>query len=917
MVMTIEHDMLSGKEDPSHDVETHNWRSVAESGEDSNKGAAEDEPTRRSVRKRKLTTVKIGNYTVLAQDMGDSEESESSEVVVTKKPNKSKSAAKSPTAPKKSDKPPKKKTKKELTISTKARDDRCVSSVIPPEILERFFHESGNSSKTKEVTLKKQVLHGSTFDNTDNFCAKIVTPIVQRPQYNKYKLYFVLHFDGDQEMMYLTPLYRNGVVKTTGMNKYCVHVIPKTGPVTADTCWQAMNVIHVPCNEWRIVHSRAISKTPDVRCERWEILEHEFDRIHIPDYQKPKSLKGAAKGREEAHSSFKRSPRPLYTTSYLTSEDEDDENDGSIASSDTDHEHSVTKPYYHDVKQDTSITKAYSSDDSSAGDISIMEEKDNVDSETKYSHDLVKDEGKEEGSVDDNFDSQPDKKAPIGSSGDVIPSPPSMRNQLARSFDSVQCNSPSSQPTSSDRMLNNNEGEKVKGDMKSPDGVAMSQGQSRKLSEDSRVCESPVAQERLGRLENKDNEDKCVDEDIMLKDISFDRGFQALIAFQKTYDHVSVPWNYSEIPWLSAWCKKKREEYKEYQNNDSEDNGAITENQIHKLKSIGFDFHDSANQSFDEKLNELKEFKRIYGHDWFEHWRDKMRADAKKRKGSNISSAARKKSMSNQNKHVRNPPMQPPKPIDAFIHAASGLTPFGSQPAPMLYSAPTENALTEASIKNHIEQTPPEPHGAPKNVGEEIIMTNNIKRLESVLQMTQNSTSASSMKNSINDAGFVPPAAQNATVKSSVNYCIKRTIPIPLGVVGIHVAVNTEKQLYISRILPECPIPDEVKERDIITHLNGEDTKGDPVLFSNMLLNTMEGTRSITILRNVNLTYLSKDMFAKSSNSDKSSVVEGTEAIAKDDNLKKECEKMAESEYKDLKSSAIYSSSLNGMGTRE
>jgi hypothetical protein len=148
--------------------------------------------------------------------------------------------------------------------------------------------------------------------------------------------------------------------------------------------------------------------------------------------------------------------------------------------------------------------------------------------------------------------------------------------------------------------------------------------------------------------------------------------------------------------------------------------------------------------------------------------------------------------------------------------------------------------------------------------------------------MAQNSTSASTTKYSIYSTGFVPPASQNATVKSSLNYCIKRTIPIPIGGVGINVAVNTEKQLYISRILPECPISDEVKERDIITHVNGEDTKGDPDLFCNMLMNTMGGTRSITILRNVNSTYLLKDMVAKSSNSDNSSLVEGTEAIAKD-----------------------------------
>ena len=245
----------------------------------------------------------------------------------------------------------------------------------------------------------------------------------------------------------------------------------------------------------------------------------------------------------------------------------------------------------------------------------MAEMEDKVDSESKHNHDLVKDE--------DNTD----EKESIKSPGDVIASPSPPMNKLSELLDSIQYKSPSQQPTSSDPRLNNDKGEKAKHDLKSPDGVAVSAAQSQKLTEDNRICESPMAHERLGGL---GNEGRGVEEHILLKDISFDQGFEALVAFKETYNHVSVPFNYSEVPWLSAWCNKKREEYKLYRNDNFQDESAISENQISKLRNIGFDFHDSANQTFDEKLNELKEFKRIYGHGWFEHWRDKIRADAER-----------------------------------------------------------------------------------------------------------------------------------------------------------------------------------------------------------------------------------------------------------------------------------------------
>lgn len=106
-------------------------------------------------------------------------------------------------------------------------------------------------------------------------------------------------------------------------------------------------------------------------------------------------------------------------------------------------------------------------------------------------------------------------------------------------------------------------------------------------------------------------------------------------------------------------------------------------------------------------------------------------------------------------------------------------------------------------------------------------------------------------------------AANNVTAGSVIDKCIKHTVVAPHGALGIHVAVGADKQLYISRILPQCPISKEVQENDIITHLNDEEINGDPVLFSNMLMNTMEGGRSLTILRHVSSSNQSPEEDAK------------------------------------------------------
>jgi hypothetical protein len=140
------------------------------------------------------------------------------------------------------------------------------------------------------------------------------------------------------------------------------------------------------------------------------------------------------------------------------------------------------------------------------------------------------------------------------------------------------------------------------------------------------------------------------------------------------------------------------------------------------------------------------------------------------------------------------------------------------------------------------------------------------------------------------------PAAHNVTAESTIDKRIKHTVVVPLGALGIHVAVDADKQLYISRILPQCPISNEVQENDVITHLNDEEINGDPVLFSNMLLNTMEGGRSLTILRHASSPNQSPEEAANSS------LVATGGAFANDMHLKvTKSETVMESHCKDSK----------------
>lgn len=76
------------------------------------------------------------------------------------------------------------------------------------------------------------------------------------------------------------------------------------------------------------------------------------------------------------------------------------------------------------------------------------------------------------------------------------------------------------------------------------------------------------------------------------------------------------------------------------------------------------------------------------------------------------------------------------------------------------------------------------------------------------------------------------------------------TIDVPPGPLGILVGINNQRQLYITRILPNCSIRDKIKEQDIIKYLNEQEIRGDPLLFSNeLMISSDRENRKLSILR--------------------------------------------------------------------
>lgn len=111
-----------------------------------------------------------------------------------------------------------------------------------------------------------------------------------------------------------------------------------------------------------------------------------------------------------------------------------------------------------------------------------------------------------------------------------------------------------------------------------------------------------------------------------LKDIGFD--FHYKTVDRKTYEeriaeikeyaekhgHANIPPTYKENPGLGMWVANLRSSYKRFQKNKQNYKGLqFTEERLQQLRDVGFDFDLKCGKTFEDRLEELKEYKAKHG----------------------------------------------------------------------------------------------------------------------------------------------------------------------------------------------------------------------------------------------------------------------------------------------------------------
>jgi hypothetical protein len=84
--------------------------------------------------------------------------------------------------------------------------------------------------------------------------------------------------------------------------------------------------------------------------------------------------------------------------------------------------------------------------------------------------------------------------------------------------------------------------------------------------------------------------------------------YNQLAEYHKLHGHTGVPSNTS----LGQWCVTQRYRYRL---NGNEENGrSLSQDRIEMLDKLGFVFETRYEVLWDQRINELKEFKKLYGH---------------------------------------------------------------------------------------------------------------------------------------------------------------------------------------------------------------------------------------------------------------------------------------------------------------
>ena len=100
-------------------------------------------------------------------------------------------------------------------------------------------------------------------------------------------------------------------------------------------------------------------------------------------------------------------------------------------------------------------------------------------------------------------------------------------------------------------------------------------------------------------------------------------------------------------------------------------------------------------------------------------------------------------------------------------------------------------------------------------------------------------------------------AQNSSTQKTKDNlssYGPMETIEVPPGTLGVSIdykTLNGKSEIIVYRIQKTSPVRDKLKEKDVITHINGIEISGDFDLLKDVLLKTNDKTRSLGIRRHL------------------------------------------------------------------
>ena len=103
--------------------------------------------------------------------------------------------------------------------------------------------------------------------------------------------------------------------------------------------------------------------------------------------------------------------------------------------------------------------------------------------------------------------------------------------------------------------------------------------------------------------------------DFVSRNIAFDKHVDELVEFKNEFGHCNVPHQYSSNLSLGQWCSNLRKAYKQLQKGQKA-NMNLSVDRIECLENIGFKWSIviSPRATFDERFNELVEFKNKFGH---------------------------------------------------------------------------------------------------------------------------------------------------------------------------------------------------------------------------------------------------------------------------------------------------------------